>query len=137
MMRGLIVDFIGVLDAPAEDVPRWQKLFAALREQDVKLGILSNDPGGPAAEPIREWEFKGIVDAVVLSGEIGVEKPSREAFRAAADALGLPLSDCVMVDDNVYNVRASVEAGMIGIMHTAFDRTVVEIKSIFDTEGEF
>ncbi|AKK10532.1 HAD family hydrolase [Corynebacterium uterequi] len=136
-MRGLIVDYVGVLDAPEEDQPRWRKLFAAVKEQDVAIGILSNDPGGPEAEPIREWEYRGIVDAVILSGEVGAEKPSREAFRAAADALDVPLSDCVMVDDNIYNVRGAVEAGMIGMLHTAFDRTTVEVQSVFNIEGEF
>ena len=98
---------------------------------------MSNDPGGPAAEPIREWEYKGLVDAVILSGEVGAEKPDRAAFQAAADALDLPLSDCVMVDDNILNVRAAVENGMIGMLYRVFDRTSVEVQAVFDLEGEF
>ena len=35
------------------------------------------------------------------------------------------------------NVRAAVEYGMIGILHTAFERTAVEIQSLFGIEGEF
>ncbi|TNL98412.1 HAD-IA family hydrolase [Corynebacterium tapiri] len=136
-MRGLIVDYVGVLDGPQEDQDRWRRLLAAVAQQDVQTAILSNDPGGPAAEPIREWEYRGIVDAVVLSGEIGAEKPERAAFQAAADAVALPLSDCVMIDDGIHNVKASVEAGMVGILHTAFERTAVEIQSIFGIDGEF
>lgn len=136
-MRGLIVDFVGVLDGPEEDQARWRKLFAAVRERDAQTAILSNDPGGPGSEHIREWEYRGIVDAVILSGEVGAEKPDVAAFRAAADALDLPLSDCVMIDDNIHNVRAAVEAGMVGMLHTAFERTTVEIQSVFDIEGEF
>jgi len=47
------------------------------------------------------------------------------------------LNDCVMVDDDIMNVRAAVEYNMIGILHTAIDRTAVEIQSLFDVEGEF
>ena len=90
-MRGLIVDYVGVLDGPDEDVKRWQTLLSAAKANGVDTAILSNDPGGPAAEPIREWEYKGLVDAVILSGEVGAEKPDRAAFQAAADALELPL----------------------------------------------
>lgn len=136
-MRGLIVDYVGVLDGPEEDQGRWRKLLAAVRERDVQTAILSNDPGGPGSEHIREWEYRGIVDAVILSGEVGAEKPDVAAFQAAADAIDLPLSDCVMIDDNIHNIRASVEAGMVGMLHTAFDRTTVEIQSVFDIEGEF
>ncbi|NWO17966.1 MAG: HAD-IA family hydrolase [Corynebacterium sp.] len=129
--------YIFVLDGPDEDVKRWQTLLSAAKANGVDLAILSNDPGGPAAEPIREWEYKGLVDAVILSGEVGAEKPDRAAFQAAADALELPLSDCVMIDDNILNVRAAVENGMVGMLYTVFDRTSVEIQAVFDLEGEF
>lgn len=136
-MQGLIVDYVGVLDVEGEDAKRWQALLAELKANEISTAILSNDPGGPGAEPIREWEFRGHVDAVVLSGETGAEKPERAAFQAAADAIGVPLEDCTMIDDDILNVRGAVEAGLIGILHTAFDRTVVEIQSLYGIEGEF
>lgn len=137
-MQGLIIDFAGVLDQDPEETKRWRSLIAAVREKDIATGILSNEASdGEAADAIREWEFRGDVNAVVLSGEIGVEKPERSAFQAAADAIDVPLSDCVMIDDDIMNVRAAVEYGAIGILHTAFERTAVEIQSLFDIEGEF
>lgn len=136
-VRGLIVDFVGVLDGPEEDQRRWRELFAAAKANGVSTAILSNDPGGPGAEHIREWEYKGIVDAVVLSGEVGAEKPEAEAFAAAAAAIDLPMNDCVHVDDSVLNVRGAVEAGLVGVLYQVFDRAVIEICSIFDIEGEF
>lgn len=137
-MQGLIIDYAGVLDTGAEDEKRWKTLIAAVKEKDIAVGILSNEEGdGEAAEKIREWEFNGVVDAVVLSGEIGAEKPELAAFQAAADAVGVDLNECVMIDDDIMNVRAAVEYDMIGILHTAIDRTAVEIQSLFDIEGEF
>lgn len=136
-MQGLIVDYAGVLDVDGEDVKRWQALLAALKDNEISTAILSNDPGGPEADTIREWEFRGHVDAVVLSGEVGAEKPEKAAFQAAADAIGMPLEECTMIDDDILNVRGAVEAGLIGILHTAFDRTVVEIQSLYGIEGEF
>ena len=137
MVRGLIVDYVGVLDGAEEDTSRWRALFAAARANGVATAILSNDPGGEGAEHIREWEYRGIVDAVVLSGEVGAEKPERAAFQAAADAIDLPLQDCVMVDDSILNVRAAVDYGMVGMLHTVFDRTTIEVQAVFDIEGEF
>ena len=137
-MQGLIIDYAGVLDTGAEDEQRWKTLIEAVKAKDIAVGILSNEEGdGEMADKIREWEFGGRVDAVVLSGEIGAEKPERAAFRAAADAIGVDLNDCVMIDDDIMHVRAAVEYNMIGILHTAIDRTAVEIQSLFDVEAEF
>ena len=137
-MQGLIIDYSGVLDTDVEDQKRWVALIEAAKARGISAAILSNAEGdGDEAETIREWEFRGVVDAVVLSGEIGWEKPERAAFQAAANAIDVPLADCVMVDDDIMNVRAAVEHGMIGILHTAFDRTAVEIQSLFGIEGEF
>lgn len=136
-MQGLVIDYAGVLDQE-EDQDRWRQLIAAVREKGIATGILSNEAAeDETAERIREWEFRGDVDAVVLSGEVGVDKPERAAFQAAADAIDIPLNEVVMIDDDIMNVRAAVEYGMIGILHTAFDRTMVEIQSLFDVEGEF
>lgn len=137
-MQALIVDYAGVLDLDAEEQRRWQQLVAAVRAKGVPTAILSNEEkDGGEADKIREWEFRGDVDAVILSGEIGVEKPERAAFQAVADAVDVPLTEAVMVDDDILNVRAAVEYGMIGILHTAFERTAVEIQTLFGIEGEF
>ena len=137
-MQGLIIDYAGVLDQDQEDQRRWQQLIEAVKEKDKAVGILSNEESeGQMADAVRDWEFRGVVDAVVLSGDIGAEKPSPAAFQAAADALDVPINDCVMIDDDIMNVRSAVECGMIAILHTAFDRTAVEIQTLFNVEGEF
>lgn len=82
-------------------------------------------------------QTQGIVDAVILSGEIGAEKPEEAAFQAAADAIGLPMRDCVMVDDSILNVRTAVECGLVGVFYQQFDRTVVELSGLFGLSGDF
>ncbi|MDO4910263.1 MAG: HAD family hydrolase [Corynebacterium sp.] len=136
-MKGLIVDYCGVLDGSDEEQRRWRNFFAAAKMAGVHIAILSNDPGGPGAEPIREWEYRGVVDAVCLSGEIGFAKPDKEAFDAAAHALGLELNDCVLVDDSITNVRAAVDNGLVGCYFLQFDRTVVELQGLFNLPGEY
>lgn len=66
-----------------------------------------------------------------------MDKPAEEAFQAAADALELPMQDCVFVDDSIVNVRAAVESGLVGVMYQTFDRAVMEITGLFDIDGEF
>lgn len=132
----MIVDYAGVLDGPEEDLVRWRNIFAAVKAAGVSSAILAAEEGAEA-ESIREWEYRGVVDAVVLSDEVGPEKTEVGAFQTAADALELPLNECVLIDDNINNVRTGVEAGLVANLHTVFDRTSVGIASIFDLEGEF
>lgn len=136
-MRGLIIDYCGVLDGTEEDQARWRKLLVEARANGVALAVLSNDPGGSAADPIRELETSGLVDAVNLSGEIGHEKPSVEAFDIAAQSIGLPARDCVFVDDSIMNIHAAVSHGMVGVFYQQFDRAVVEIAGLLGLEGEY
>ncbi|AZA12920.1 HAD family hydrolase [Corynebacterium choanae] len=135
-LRGLIVDYCGVLDMSEEDARRWRELLKALQQIGVKAAILSNDPGGPGAEHIRLWQEQGYVEAVLLSGEIGVEKPAPEAFEQAAAAIDVPANDCVLVDDSILNVRAAVDTGLVGVYYQQFDRAVVEITGLFGYEGD-
>ena len=126
-----------MLDGAEEDRRRWRKLLSAARAEGIATAILSNDPGGAGAASIRTWLEGGYVDAVVLPGEVGAEKPSEEIFRITADRLDLPQQDLVLVDDNILNIRGAVDAGLIGIYYQQFDRAVVEITGVFELEGEF
>lgn len=136
-MRGLIVDYCGVLDGTDDEAKRWKELLKAVNENGVATAILSNDPGGPGADEIREFQKSGLVDEVILSGEIGVGKPEGRAFEIAAERLGLTPRDCVMVDDAIENIHGAVEHGMVGVFYQQFDRSVVEITGLFGLEGEF
>ena len=136
-MRGLVVDHNGVLDGAEEDRRRWRKLLSAVRDEGLAVAIVSNAPDDAASDPIRQWEKDGYVDTVVLSGEVGVEKPDEKIFQEVASRLELPVNDLVLVDDSIINVKGAVEAGMIGVYYQQFDRMIVEVQNIFELEGEF
>ncbi|MCJ7858029.1 HAD-IA family hydrolase [Corynebacterium kalidii] len=136
-MRALIVDYCGVLDGAEEDRRRWRKVLTAARDAGYGTAILSNDPGGPGADPIRTWQEAGYVDTVVLSGEVGMDKPDPEIFMITADRLGVDVSDCILVDDSILNVKGAVESGLIGVYYQQFDRAIVEISGLLGLEGTY
>ena len=51
--------------------------------------------------------------------------------------MGLDLNECVYVDDNIHYIRAAVDMGMVCFLHTAFERTAVQLASVYGIEGEF
>ncbi|HIW91372.1 MAG TPA: HAD-IA family hydrolase [Candidatus Corynebacterium avicola] len=136
-MRALIVDYCGVLDGAEEDRRRWRKVLTAAKDAGYATAILSNDPGGSGADPIRTWEQAGYVDTTVLSGEVGVDKPDPEIFEITAERLEVPVNDCILVDDSILNIKGAVECGLIGVYYQQFDRAIVEITGLLGLEGNY
>ena len=129
-MRGLIVDYFGVLDGTDEDRENWRTILAGARANDVRLAVLSNEPEGSGADRVREDARDFGIEHVVLSGVTGVEKPEPEAFLEAARRLELEPRECVMVDDAIENILGAVRTGMIGVFYQVFDRAAVEIRGL-------
>lgn len=111
-------------------------MVAALRERGVRTAILSNDPGGPGADRLRELGGGRFVDHVVLSGDVGVAKPDPRSYLLAAQRLGLEPAQCVFVDDLVVNVRAAAAAGMVGVHHDRPDAVVAELTVLFELSAD-
>lgn len=129
-MRGLIVDYFGVLDGTEEDRENWRSILTGARANDVRLAVLSNEPEGRGADRVREDARAYGIEQVILSGVTGVEKPDPEAFLEAARRLELEPRECVMVDDAIENVLGAVQTGMIGVFYQVFDRAAVEIRGL-------
>lgn len=117
------VDAKEVADAFATST--WQidlgvlELVDAVREV-VPVALLSN----ASTHLLRDLELSGIsgsFDAVVGSADLGAAKPSRAAFQAAADRLGVALERCLFVDDTESHVEAARALGMRAAVFTGAD----------------
>ncbi|MGL5826053.1 MAG: HAD family hydrolase [Nocardioides sp.] len=86
--------------------PEAGALFATLRETGLKVGVLSNTVW-PRAVHLGFFERDGVahlIDGHVYTSELAWTKPSRYAFNAAMDAIGV--SDprrCVYVGDRLFD----------------------------------
>jgi HAD superfamily hydrolase (TIGR01509 family) len=88
----------------------WMALLRA--EKTYKIGLLSNIGVWRINEFISLAEREQLFDAVVLSGEVGIAKPSVEIFELMAERIGFAPSECVMIDDLVDNIEGAEMAGM-------------------------
>ncbi|MQY22498.1 Phosphoglycolate phosphatase [Nocardia sp. RB20] len=111
---------IGVADALfAVDSDPGYNVFAddavetihGLREFGCKIGVLSNIHFD--IRPVfAEVGLLGAIDAVVLSGELGVQKPDPAIFRVALEMLGTRAGETLMVGDRAGRDGVAVEVGM-------------------------
>jgi HAD superfamily hydrolase (TIGR01509 family) len=71
---------------------------------------------------------------MVISGEVGLNKPEPEIFRLGAERLGVAPEDCVFVDDLRENCAGAEAVGMTAILHRGADGTVPELERLFGLE---
>lgn len=64
------------------------------------------------------------VDSVLISAELGVEKPDARAYLAALQALKVLPGECVFVDDRPENVEGARAVGMAAFQHKSTASTV-------------
>lgn len=77
-----------------------------------RLGILSNSFVGARERETALYGFDDLVEQIVYSHEIGMEKPDPRAFEAACAALGVQPESCLFIDDFAVNVEAARAVGM-------------------------
>lgn len=83
--------------------PDTRQVLQWLRAQGIRLGICSNAPFPPEMMR-RQMTSKGIgelVDAIVLSSEVGKRKPSPEIYRAALQAIDTQAERTLFVGDRL------------------------------------
>lgn len=108
------VGLVGRLQSAMTPDRETMTLVADLRAEGRPVGLLSNSLGDDC---YAGFDLKAMFDAVTISGEIGVRKPSRRAYFLACERLGVAPELTVMVDDLRQNVRAAGRLGMAGVLH--------------------
>lgn len=93
--------------------PDTRDCLAILRARGLRLAVLTNFELPSIHLTLRHAGLDPAwFDTLLSSAAIGVAKPNSGAYRAAAAALSLPLSQCAFVDDLPENVAAARALGM-------------------------
>jgi putative hydrolase of the HAD superfamily len=112
----------GVADEPM------QAAVARARAQGIRTGLISNSWG------TRRYDrdlLAQLFDGVVISGEIGIRKPTPEIYARGARAVALAPATCVFVDDLPFNLPPAAELGMATIHHVDSAQTIAELERLF------
>ncbi|MFE7804321.1 HAD family hydrolase [Streptomyces sp. NPDC057430] len=96
------------------------------------LGILSNSFVGARERETALYRFDELVEHIVYSHEIGVEKPDPRAFEAACAGLEVRPESCLFIDDFAVNVEAAQTAGMQAHLFEDNARTITRIAAHLD-----
>lgn len=119
--QALVMDYAGVLT----DGPRLLELVHRVRSAGTPTALVTDADAVP--DPCA-----AVFDLVVLGAALGVRKPDPELYRLVAVRLGVAVTACVVVDDQVRNVRGARAAGAVVVHHHDEAATIDELEVLFD-----
>ena len=74
----------------------------SIRKAGYKVAIIANDADGASSRNvINNTGLRDYFDAIIISGELGVEKPERKIFEVALKRLGVKAENAVMVGNRI------------------------------------
>jgi putative hydrolase of the HAD superfamily len=97
------------------------------RAGGVRTGLVSNSWG------VRRYPrdlLAELFDGVVISGDVGIRKPSPEIYALGAQRIGVAPEACVFVDDLPFNLEPAAELGMATVHHRSAGQTLPELESL-------
>jgi putative hydrolase of the HAD superfamily len=101
------------------------------RASGVRTGLVSNS-WGTARYPHEL--LAELFDGIVLSGEVGVRKPTPRIYELGAQAIGVAPARCVFVDDLPFNLPPAASLGMATVHHTSARLTIAELQDLLGIE---
>lgn len=122
------VEAAGLLARLAERMELDEPMIELVREvrgRGVPVALVSNSLGRNCYDRV---DFDELFDVTVISGQVGVRKPSREIYRIACERLGVAPEQCVLVDDVKHNLVGAARLGIGGILHQRADETIARVR---------
>ncbi|MFJ5780343.1 HAD family hydrolase [Streptomyces sp. NPDC093094] len=91
-------------------------LLGDLRVAGHPVALVSNSFGTGTYDGV---DLDAVADAVVISAEVGIRKPSRRIYAIACERLGVDPEEAVMIDDLQQNLDGAARIGIGGVLHTS------------------
>lgn len=108
--NGYYAEFIQAL-TPDDILPGVMEALETLKAKGIKIAIGSSSKNTPII--LKQIGLSDYFDAVSDGNNIQNSKPDPEVFLKAAEFLGMPNTDCAIVEDADAGIEAGKRAGMV------------------------
>lgn len=105
------------------------ELVGKLRARNLKVGILSNATS-ELRERLEKENISELFDEIVISSEIGFQKPSREAFEILFQRLGVRAQETIFVDDSPKSLESAQELGYLPVLFKSNEQLKRELSNL-------
>jgi putative hydrolase of the HAD superfamily len=94
--------------------------FEVLKENGIRLALLSNERVKRVDAYMEKTDLARFFDTIIVSEEIGVEKPDPRIFREVLNRLEVKGEETIMFGDNEVADGACLRLGIFFVLVTAF-----------------
>jgi len=95
---------------PGDVLPGAVEMLSGLRERDIRTAIASASKNTPLI--LERTGMADKVDVIVDGNDTTRSKPDPQGFLLAAERLGIPPAECLVVEDAAAGIEAARRAGM-------------------------
>ncbi len=101
------------------------EVLSELKDLGICLGVISNWDDS-IREILSDHELVEYFDNIIISNEVGYEKPNTEIFKIALKEANVRPENCLYVGDNYYDDSVSEKVGINYLLINRFGRLGVE-----------
>lgn len=115
----------------AGDVPN-ENFYVFIKKLRLKYktAILSNAWENARIIYSHKYKLDALFDVMVISAEVGMQKPDKRIFRYTLELLGVHPQEAIFIDDIPENCRAAGKVGINAIIFTDTETVVQEMKKM-------
>lgn len=106
-------DYLATYEANWTPFPEVVDVLETLREREVRMSVITNGDSVQQKNKLQTLALAQFFEHILISGELGISKPSKEVFQTAADLMGCGTAECIHIGDSFDNdVKGAMGAGM-------------------------
>lgn len=126
----LHTDYLRILGQCSALVPGARTLLEHIKARGLKIGVLSNGFKEVQFDKLRSGGVLDMIDCIVLSDEIDINKPDRRIFDYALQKAGTTAEQSIMIGDNPdTDIKGALNAGWRAVF---FNRNNLPIEFVED-----
>ncbi len=94
------------------------ELLEQLNEENIPTAVVSSSPHDWIGMVLKRFDLEGEFDRVISADDIdAASKPEPDVFEHAADEVGVPAEECVVVEDSENGIEAAARAGTVVVAY--------------------
>lgn len=134
MIKAVIFDCFGVV----LDIMRGTKIEQTIElvkelKGHYKLGMVTNAPSRYSLDQrFNAGELDELFEMVIVSGEVGWDKPAPEIYTMAAERIGVLPEEVLFIDDIPAFTEAAAKMGMKTFTYLNIPESIDAIKAILE-----
>jgi epoxide hydrolase-like predicted phosphatase len=108
------------------------ELIKDLRNRGYKIALLSNN-STELRDKLKENGIIDIFDEVIISAEVGFQKPQPEIFQILFDELEVKASEVIFIDNSLKSLEGADSIGYIPVLFKDNESLKLELSNILNT----